>query len=253
MYKKHTCNPVYSICLKRQPDALRGWFQLKLIKLISIVCVPPPSPTPIEPGGTNARSPSPGSPISALGYHWKLPTTTKIPFSCFSREIFPRLRPKNTPFPEKIGWCMRPLCIQGVGMGVCYHPLSVQVKMSSFLFWTPPRYLANLDYTWLLLSLISYNEKEGVRELFHSRHHACFLSLSFKIFFVMTAHHFFSKINVDVLYIVTLAKHLKTICCFNTAVHHPCMFLSKRFNNGQVFQSNVLLQLDVHNHSHIHV
>ena len=59
----------------------------------------------------------PPPPISSIGYRWQLQKNT--PFSWFSREIFPRLRPKNTPFPEKLGTLMRsPLFIRvGGGWG----------------------------------------------------------------------------------------------------------------------------------------
>ena len=63
-------------------------------------------PPPIELGGTYARSPSPEPPISCIGYHWQLQKNT--PFPGFSREIFPRLSPPNTAFPEKMGTRMRP-------------------------------------------------------------------------------------------------------------------------------------------------
>ena len=42
------------------------------------------------------------------------------PFSWFSREIFPRLRPKNTPFPEKMGTRMRPLMYSSGGRAICH-------------------------------------------------------------------------------------------------------------------------------------
>ena len=86
----------------------------------------PPSPTPIEPGGTYAHSPSPEPPISGkrvkdippisgIGYHWQYYKNT--PFSRLSREIFPRLLPKNTPLPEKMGMRMRSLMHSSVGGG----------------------------------------------------------------------------------------------------------------------------------------
>ena len=96
-----------------------------------------PPPTPIEPGGTYARSPSPEPPPPLsrekdytplyLGY-W-LPVATKpnfitkthTPFSGFSREIFPRLLPKNAPppphFPRKWEYACCPLMHSSGGGG----------------------------------------------------------------------------------------------------------------------------------------
>ena len=48
-------------------------------------------------------------PISGIGYRSQLQQKNTT-FSWFSREIFPKLRPKNTPppFPENMGTRMRP-------------------------------------------------------------------------------------------------------------------------------------------------
>ena len=47
---------------------------------------PPPPPTPIEPGGTYARSPSPEPPISGIGI--PLAMTKNTPFSGLSRKSY---------------------------------------------------------------------------------------------------------------------------------------------------------------------
>ena len=55
------------------------------------------------------------TPNPYLGYWLPLATTKNTPFSWFSRESFPRLRPKNTPFPRK--WDRPPYAFGGPGLG----------------------------------------------------------------------------------------------------------------------------------------
>ena len=111
-------------------DSAQRRIQRQVNRAISYPSLPPPPtpPTPIEPGGTMLVPPIPEPPylekriyppISSIGYHWQL---QKHSFSGLSRELFPRLRPKNTPFPAKIGIRMRPLmhssvCVWGGGGG----------------------------------------------------------------------------------------------------------------------------------------
>ena len=84
----------------------------------------PPPPTPIEPGGgggTYAHSPSPKPPY--LGYWLPLAITKNTPFSGLSREIFPRLLPKNTPLSRENGNTHEaPSCIRVGGGGGNPHP-----------------------------------------------------------------------------------------------------------------------------------
>ena len=63
--------------------------QKRATSLIPAVILYPP---PIEPGGTRARSPSPEHPF----------------FRVFSGNLPETIRPKYTPFPEKMGIRMRP-------------------------------------------------------------------------------------------------------------------------------------------------
>ena len=74
------------------------------------------APTPIEPGGTYARSPSSESPISGKRIYPLSRVLVTIgnykehPFSGGFQEIFPRRHPKNPPPPfsrENGGMCMR--------------------------------------------------------------------------------------------------------------------------------------------------
>ena len=62
-------------------------------------------------------------PISGIGYRWQLQKTH--PFFWFSREIFQRLQPKNTPppFPEKMGTPPPPLMHLSGGPGRILSPL----------------------------------------------------------------------------------------------------------------------------------
>ena len=84
----------------------------------------PPPPTPIETGGTYARSPSPKPPISGKGYTPPPPppppSRVLVIIGNYKTPafIFPRLRPKYTPFPEKMGICMLPShALEGGGGG----------------------------------------------------------------------------------------------------------------------------------------
>ena len=53
-----------------------------------------------------------------LGYWLPFAITKNIPFSWFSREIFPRLRPENTPLSRANGNAQAaPLCIPVGGPG----------------------------------------------------------------------------------------------------------------------------------------
>ena len=72
-----------------------------------LVCSPPP-PTPIESGGTYARSSSPETPYLGKKIYPSSRVLVTTPFPGFSREIFPRLRPTNTLLPEEMGTHMRP-------------------------------------------------------------------------------------------------------------------------------------------------
>ena len=56
-------------------------------------------PHRLKPLSREEPPPPPPLVISGIGYLWHLQQTT--PFSGLSPEIFPRLLPKNTPFPEK--------------------------------------------------------------------------------------------------------------------------------------------------------
>ena len=76
-----------------------------------------PTPTPIEQGGTYAHSPSPEPPYLRKRIYTPPPLSRvlvtignykKKPLSVLSLEIFLRLLPNNTPFPEKMGIRMRP-------------------------------------------------------------------------------------------------------------------------------------------------
>ena len=86
------------------------------VRTIILNC--PRGPTPIEPGGSHAHSPSPQpSPLSQekdirmltyLGYWLPLVITKNTPFPSFLGKSSQDYTVKNTPFPEKMGTRMRP-------------------------------------------------------------------------------------------------------------------------------------------------
>ena len=99
---------------------------------------PPPPPSLRTSGYLYARSPSPEPSISGKGYtpylwYWlPLAITKNTPFSGLSVwEIFPRLRPKNTPFPEKMGIGMqRPHAFEWGGGGGGSEPRKIEIYLT---------------------------------------------------------------------------------------------------------------------------
>ena len=81
------------------------------------------APTPKEPGVPMLVPHHPKPPPPYLGYWLPLAITKNAPFSWFSREIFPRLRPKNYPLSRVNGNAhAAPLCIRvGAGRGRGWH------------------------------------------------------------------------------------------------------------------------------------
>ena len=78
----------------------------------------PGPPTPIEPGGTYMLIPHPLNPpylgkMISKDILVTIGNYKNTPFSWFSREIFPRLRPKNTSLSRENGNAhAAPLCIR---------------------------------------------------------------------------------------------------------------------------------------------
>ena len=106
----------------------------------SLLCTPPhaPPPPPIEPGVPMLMTHL-NPPISGKGYTplsrvlVTMVITTNAPFSWFSREIFPRLRTKIPPFPEKMEMRMQPTyAFEGGGGGVLPHKAEFFYSLYNF-------------------------------------------------------------------------------------------------------------------------
>ena len=144
--QKSTLNKNWRHCLTM--------FPLKKIWAAWPYLPPPPHTHTQEPGVSmlvpdHLNPPPPISGIGSLAPPWvTIGNCKNTPFSGLSREIFPRLWPKYTPFPEKINlWectACGPSCIR-VGGGAAGHALSI---FDEVLKWSPEK--CTSKHHWVL-------------------------------------------------------------------------------------------------------
>ena len=104
--------------------------------------IPPPPPTPIEPGGTYARFPITRTPylgkriyppISGIGYLWQLQKTSPFPgFLGKSSRDYGQKIPPPPPFPRKWEYARGPL-MHSSGVGAVIYLVIVRLCHNPYL------------------------------------------------------------------------------------------------------------------------